>query len=103
MGKNSDGCISDFRIFGQSFIKENCLNFRTSNDIDIKLGPLTKLDKRNKATPKKFDFDVMSANYDVIDIFQIFGQFGAVQGADSGHRVSKGYVFSNSNLLSYKT
>ena len=68
----------------------------------MKLGPLTKLDKRNKATSKKFDVDVMSKNYDVIAIFWIFGQFGAVHRADSGHIVCKSYVFSNSNLFSYK-
>ena len=27
---------------------ENCHNTRTSNDTDMKLGPVTKLDKRNK-------------------------------------------------------
>ena len=26
----------------------------------MKLGPVTKLDKKNKTTPKKFDNDVMS-------------------------------------------
>ena len=31
-------------------------------DIDMKLGPVTKLDKGNKATSKKFADDVMSAN-----------------------------------------
>ena len=45
IGQNSDGGISDFRISGQSLIKENCRN--------IKLGPLTKLHKRNKATSKE--------------------------------------------------
>ena len=44
---------SDFRISGQSLIKENCHNSRTSDDIDMKLGPVTKLDKKNKATSKK--------------------------------------------------
>ena len=68
----------------------------------MKLGPVTKLDKRNKTTSKKFDVDVMSENCDVIVIFLIFGQFGAVQRPDSGHRVCKSYVFSNRNLLSYK-
>ena len=68
----------------------------------MKLGPVTKLDKRNKITSKKFDVDVMSTNYDVIVIFRIFDQFRAVQRADSGHRVYKSYVFSNSNLLPYK-
>ena len=45
----------------------------------------------------------MSENCDVIVSFQIFGQFGAVPRPDSGHRVSKSYVFSNSNLMSIKT
>ena len=48
-----DRGISDFRISGQSLIKENCHNSRTRDDIDIKLGPVTKLDKRNKTTSKK--------------------------------------------------
>ena len=41
-------------------------NFRTSVDIDMRLGPVTKLDKRNKATSKKFYGDVMPKNCDVI-------------------------------------
>ena len=68
----------------------------------MKLGPVTKLDKRNKVPSNKFDVDVMSENSDVIVIFWIFGQFGAARRPDFGHRVSKSYVFSNSNLLSYK-
>ena len=76
-------------------------NSRTSDDIDMKLGPVPKLDKRNKAT-KKFDDEVMSENFDVIVIFQTFCQFGAVWRLDSGHRVCKSYVFSNCNLLSYR-
>ena len=50
IGQNADGGNSDFQISGQSLIKENS---RTSDDIDIKLGPGTKLDKRNKPTSKK--------------------------------------------------
>ena len=61
--------ISDFRISGQSLIKENCYNARTIDDIDMKLRPVTKRDKRNKTTSKKFDDDVMSGNSDVIVIF----------------------------------
>ena len=37
---------------------------------------------------KKFDDDVLSE----IVIFRIFGQFGAVQKPDSGHRVCKPFV-----------
>ena len=45
----------------------------------MNLGPVTKLDKRNKTASKKFDDDVMSENCDVIVIFRSFGQFGAVR------------------------
>ena len=79
IGQNSDGGISDFRIPGQSLIKENCHNSRTSGDIDMKLGPVTKPDKRNKTTSKKFDVNVMSENCHIIVIFPIFHQFGAIR------------------------
>ena len=68
----------------------------------MKHGTVTTLDKRNKTTSKKFEDDVISGNCDVIVIFRIFGQFGVVRRLDSGHRVCKSYVFSNSNILSYK-
>ena len=42
--QNSNGGISDFRISGQSLLKENCHNSRTSHDIVMKLGPGTKLE-----------------------------------------------------------
>ena len=68
----------------------------------MKLGPIIKLDKRNKRTSKKFDGDVISANCDVIVIFPICGQFGAIRKPDSGRTDCKIYVFINSKLLSYK-
>ena len=52
IGQNSDRGISNFQISGQFLIKENCHNSRTSDDTDMKLGPVTKLDKRNKTTSK---------------------------------------------------
>ena len=51
--QNSDGGISEFRISRQSLIKGNCHNSRASDDIDMKLGTVTKIDKRNKTTLKK--------------------------------------------------
>ena len=102
LGKTQDGGISDFWISGQSLIKENCHNFRTSNDIDMKLGPVTTLDKRNKKTSKHFNDDVILENYDVIIIFPIYGQLEAIWKPDSGGIVCKTYIFINSNLLSYK-
>ena len=35
-GQNSGRSISNLRISGQSLIKENCQNSRTSDDIDMK-------------------------------------------------------------------
>ena len=52
-GQKSNGGISNSQIFGESLINENCHKFRTSNDIDMKLGWVTKLDKRNTTTSEK--------------------------------------------------
>ena len=68
----------------------------------MKLGPVTKLDKRNKTTSNEFHDDVMSENCGVIVIFPISGQFGAIWKPDSGRIVCKTYIFIKSNLLSYK-
>ena len=82
IGQNSDGGISDFWISGQSFIKVNCHNSRTSDDIDMELGPVTKLDKRNKTMSKRIDDDVISS-CDIIGIFLIYDQFETIQKWDS--------------------
>ena len=68
--KNSHGGISNIWSFGQSLIIRNCHNYRTSDDFDMKLGPVTKLDKKNNTTSKTFGDDAMSENCDVIPIFQ---------------------------------
>ena len=44
----------------------------------------------------------MPENCDVIAIFSIYDQFGAIQKRDSGRIFSKTYIFINSNLSSYK-
>ena len=71
---------------------------RTSDDIDMKLGPETKLDNRSKTTSKKFDNGVMLGDCDVIMIFPIYGQYGAIRKLNSGRIVCKTYIFINSNL-----
>ena len=76
-GQNSDGGISEYGISGQSLIKENCHKSRTSDNIDMKIGSVTKLGTKNKTTSNIFDNDVMSGNCDVIIKFPIYGQFGA--------------------------
>ena len=58
----------------------------------MKLGPVTKLEKRNKTTSKKFDEDVISENCEVIVIFPIYGQFGAIRKPDSGGILCKTYI-----------
>ena len=70
----------------------------------MKLGPITKLDKRNLSTFKKFDDDFMWVCCDVTLPFLIYDQFGAEQ---SGCRIQesmvcKTYIVINSNLSSYK-
>ena len=64
----------------KSLINKNCDNTWTSNNINIKLGPVTKIDKRNRSTQKN---DTASSNYDVIDIFTIY-----VYLQQSGSRIS---------------
>ena len=68
----------------------------------MKLGPVTKLDKRDETTPKKLDHDVVSENCDAIVIFLIYVQFGATWKTDSGCIVCRTYISIYSNLLSYK-
>ena len=63
---------------------------------------VTKLNKRNKTTSKKFDDEVMSENCDVLVIFPIYDQFGAMRKPDLGCIVCKTYITINNNLLSYK-
>ena len=55
----------------------------------MELGPVTKLDKRNKTMSKKFDDEVTSTNCDVNFIFPIHGQFGAIRKPDFGRIVCK--------------
>ena len=50
----------------------------------MKIGLVTKLDMRNMEISKKIDDDVMSASCDVIIIFRIYCQFGAIWKQDSG-------------------
>ena len=67
--QSPDGGISNFQISGLSTVKVNCHNSRTRDDTDMKLRPVTKRNKRNKTTSKKFDNDDISTNCDVIAIF----------------------------------
>ena len=68
-----------------------CHNSRTSDDIHMKLGPVTKLEKRNKITLRNFPDDVVLMNCGVIYILPIYGQFDSIRKPDSGRTVSKTY------------
>ena len=59
----------------------------------MKLGPTTKLDKTKNIGSKKFDNDLMSKNCDVIVIFSIYSQFGAIREPDSGCVICKTYIY----------
>ena len=68
----------------------------------MKLGPVTKTDKRKKTVSITFDDDAMPESCDVIVIFPIYGQFGAIRKLDFKSKVCKTYIFINSNFVSYK-
>ena len=102
LGKTQTGVFPISGFLVQFLIKVNCHNSRPSDDIDMKLRPVTKLYKRNKTTSKKFDDDVMSANCDVVVIFPIYGQFGVIRKTDSGRIICNTCIFINNKLLSYK-
>ena len=51
---------------------------------------------------RKSDRDIMPGNSDVIAIFLIYSQVGAIRKPDSGRMFCKTYTFINSKLLSYK-
>ena len=53
----------------------------------MKLGPVTKIDKKNKPASKK--------NSKVIAIFPIYGQVGAIGKPDPGRIVCKTYISIN--------
>ena len=77
-------------------------NSKTSHDIDMKLGPVTKRDKRNTVKSKKFDDDVMLTNCDFIVFFPIYSQFAAIREPYSQGIAYKTHIFINNNVLSYK-
>ena len=69
LGKTQTGVFPISR-FPDDPLEKYCCN---SNDIDMKLEPVTKHDKGKKATSNKLDDGIMSANFDVIAIFLIYG------------------------------
>ena len=54
-------------------MKPNYHNFRTNNDIGIKLGPVAKHSKKKGTASKKSEADVMLKNCEAIVIFPFYG------------------------------
>ena len=98
IGQNSKRGV----FHGQSLVKENCQNSRTSDNIVLKFTPLTKFEKRYKTTSKKGQCRHAGKLWFFIVIFPIFNQFRVIWKPDSGHLVCKLYTFINNNLLSYE-
>ena len=98
IGQNSDGRISHFQIYGQSFINENYQNSRTSHDIDTshntEIGPVTKIDKRNRQHQTKL---TMTSCQQIVTFLSLFNRI-----PDSGGADYKTYIFINNDLLSCK-
>ena len=65
MGKNSDGAIAYFQVSGYALMNKNCHNSSASNDIDMKLGSITKRNKRNTSDLQKIESDVMLAYFEI--------------------------------------
>ena len=101
--QNSDGGISDFRVSAQPFVKVNCHNSRTSDDIDMKLRPVFKLDKGNKTTSKNFGKTSCQKIVTSLLFFQFMANLDTIWEPDSGRIVCKTYIFINTNLLFYRT
>ena len=65
IGQNTDRMFSFSNIRSIPY-KYSCDNSKTSNDLDMKLGPKAKLEKK---VLKKPDDDIISTNYDAFIIF----------------------------------
>ena len=65
--------------------------------------PVTKPDKKNTATSKKFDDDIMLKNCEVIVIFPIYGQFGSIMKQDFEGNDFKTCILINSIFYLTKT
>ena len=76
IGKNLDGGISNFQISGRFLINKIFRNSRTTNNINMKFGLVSKLYKRKMEAQKQID---MSTNCDVIVIFPIYEQSRAIR------------------------
>ena len=84
--------------FCQSLIKGNCPNSRASDDIDMKLGTVSKLTWQEKQNNVKKIWKWRHVrNYDIIAIFLIYDQFGLIRKPDSRRIVGTFYLTKTEN------
>ena len=69
----------------------------------MKLGLVTKLDKRNTAMAKNLVDNVMSTNCDSIVFFPIYDQSAAMRKPDSGRMVYKTFTFISNKKTENRT
>ena len=99
IGQNTDGGISDFRIPGQTLIKVNCHNSRTTDDIEMKLERV-KRNKRNRNNVQK-----IWRSCCVKKLWRhcySFNLWPILSSPEAGYIACVTYIFFNSNLLSYR-
>ena len=92
--------ISGFLV--KSLVNKNYHNPRISNTIDINLGPVTKLDKKNTTTSKKLMLMSCQQIMTFLSFFWLMVWFGAIQNLDFEPMVYNFYIFINRNLLPWK-
>ena len=88
IGENSGG--GNFGFIVKSLINKDCHNSRTSDDIDMKLVLLAKLDKRNTSCKETMT---------LLFFFSIYDQFGTIQRLDCRCIVHYSSVFMSNLLL----
>ena len=68
----------------------------------MKLGPVTKLDKRNQATSKKLTLTSCRKIMTSLSFFGFLANLEQSAGRIPDTESAKNYVFSNKNFLCYK-
>ena len=77
--QNSERVVSISGFPVKSFINKNCPNSKTSNNIDMKLGPVTKLVKKIQQRQKSLTMTSCWQMMTSLSLFQVYGQFGVIR------------------------
>ena len=77
--QNSDRVFSISGFLVKSLTNKNCPNSKTSNNIDMKLGPVTNLVKKIQQRQKNLTMTSCWQMMTSLSLFQIYGQFGVIR------------------------